>query len=419
MISMKTIIRFSPLLALYLILIFVFAKVEFQGDEIRYLFYAENLSQGYFVNSDDPNIRNGPGYPMYLVPFVGLNLPLVIPKISNAFLLFGAVVIFYYTLLMLTTKRMASLGAFALGLYYPMFKWITMNMSEAFSMFWICAFLYFFVKLTSNKGSKWTLLYAAASMAIFILTKLFWGNVAIASFVIASGAYLLLRRDPKIKQLIFVMGLSFLMVTPYLLYTYSLTGKVYYWATNGGEQIYWASSRLKNEFGNWMGEGEVLSHRYPNMHEIHYTVFDSLKSLPKIQRNEAFMAIGKENIKNNPKAYILNVLTNPVRLVFGYPASYRHQDLKIYFYLIIHSLFLIPFFISLIPAWINRKHLKLELLLLFGVFAIYLGGIILFTARPRHLIPVIPFILMWTAYIFGNFVEISFRKFNEINTNNS
>src|SRR5690349_1086566 len=43
------------------------------GDEWRYLYYADNLLHGFYSPHDRVFLWNGPGYPLLLAPFVGID----------------------------------------------------------------------------------------------------------------------------------------------------------------------------------------------------------------------------------------------------------------------------------------------------------------------------------------------------------
>src|SRR3982751_4510520 len=69
---------FAPFLVFYLLICAFFHKDKLQGDEGRYLEFAHNLLHGYYSPpSPRQSLWSGPGYPILLMPFVGLGLPLV------------------------------------------------------------------------------------------------------------------------------------------------------------------------------------------------------------------------------------------------------------------------------------------------------------------------------------------------------
>ena len=90
--------KLSPLFFIYIILILSTSNSEFSGDERRYVMFATNLSKGYYSPKNDPNIWNGPGYPIILIPFVLFKLPFLNAKLINALFLFMAVFYFNQTL---------------------------------------------------------------------------------------------------------------------------------------------------------------------------------------------------------------------------------------------------------------------------------------------------------------------------------
>jgi hypothetical protein len=50
---MKSIIKFLPLLGLYVFIVLIASTHAFQGDEARYVLFANNLSQGFYSGSDN------------------------------------------------------------------------------------------------------------------------------------------------------------------------------------------------------------------------------------------------------------------------------------------------------------------------------------------------------------------------------
>ena len=96
---------FIPLLLLYIIFILVFSSNTLQGDEGRYINCAKNLTNGYYASSNTSGLWNGPGYPLLLFPFILFNLPLLVAKIFNSFLLFGAVLYTYNNIIMYTKNK--------------------------------------------------------------------------------------------------------------------------------------------------------------------------------------------------------------------------------------------------------------------------------------------------------------------------
>ena len=79
--------KLTPFLLLYLIICIVFAPHENVGDEGRYLYFANNLLSGFYSPPyPEINLWNGPGYPLFLAPFIFFELPLIALRLLNVFI---------------------------------------------------------------------------------------------------------------------------------------------------------------------------------------------------------------------------------------------------------------------------------------------------------------------------------------------
>ena len=64
---------FAPFLAGFLCMIYRLnytVPIVLMGDEPRYLEYAQNLLNGYFSAKGKVDLWSGPGYPLFLAPFI-------------------------------------------------------------------------------------------------------------------------------------------------------------------------------------------------------------------------------------------------------------------------------------------------------------------------------------------------------------
>jgi hypothetical protein len=398
---------FFPFLILYIGLILIFSTDVFHGDERRYLYFAENLTKGYY-SPPPPEIyiRNGPGYPMVLAPFSALNLPLISFKLLNAIFLYLAVVIFYKTLLFFVKLKTAKYIALLFGFYFPLFQSLPYIMTEVFSVFLVTLFVYFFCSLFQKENTKFLkVLIPSFFLAYLALTKIIFGyviSVGIFVFII----YFLLKKSKKarIAALIFILALSFCI--PYLIYTYSLTGRVFYWVDGGGV-LYWMSSPYEGEYGDWHSYRLAKS---PQQKKKHYDFFDRISRLNPVERNDAIIKEAIKNIKKHPKKYFTNWLANIGRILFSYPYSFAPQSLKTYF-TIIPNMFIVVF--SVLCSYItmvNRRKIHQEIFLLLIFISIYLFGSSLVSAARRMFFLALPVIGLWLAYILDNFVQIKLYK---------
>lgn len=407
---MKDSLKFLPLLVIYLAIIMLFNSNELIGDEPRYIRYAENILQGYYTDADNPMIRNGPGYPLYLAVFLGLNLPLLAAKISNAFLIFFGIVFFYKSLLFFIPQKHALVFSYLLAGYYPLYRSMDNLMTEPLCFFLICGLIYFSTKfLSSQKTAYKSLLFSGFMLGYLILTKVFFSNVLFAAFALALS-YTVLFQSKKGMKALAVLAMGFVFTLPWLFHTYALTDRTMYWSSMGGEHIYWMSSRNEEEFGSWISEEKVLNGDAPQLHPSHVAFAETVKDKPWIEKNDLYMEKGKERIKENPRDYILNVFSNTSRIFFNFPTSHGVAGFSLPFYGFINMFIIVPFVFSLYPAWLNRKSIPFEIVSLTIFSLIYFGGLLFVSAIPRFFILAVPFLLLWMAFIYSNFVSISFNK---------
>ena len=103
--ELKPAVMFLPFLILYVLIILKVSTHELVGDEGRYYEFANNLLNGYY-SPPAPNINlwSGPGYPIFLVPFVWLKMPLLVIKLANAFLQYFSIVLLFLAINKYTSK---------------------------------------------------------------------------------------------------------------------------------------------------------------------------------------------------------------------------------------------------------------------------------------------------------------------------
>ena len=68
----------------YAVLALYTGNAPADGDEIRYLDHTLNFTQGYFLPVERPELLNGPGYPLILLPLVKMGAPMLLLRLLNA-----------------------------------------------------------------------------------------------------------------------------------------------------------------------------------------------------------------------------------------------------------------------------------------------------------------------------------------------
>lgn len=398
---------FLPFLALYIALILLTAKPAFQSDESRYYDLATNLTKGFF-SPPAPHIYlwSGPGYPLVLAPFVYLKVPLIAPRLLNAIFLYFAVIFFFKTLSLYVKNPWPY--AVLLGLYWPFFSLLPLLMTETFALFLVAWFLFRACLLFSQKSDALSdKLIPGCLLALLALTKPIFGYVILICLAIFAGVYMARKSwNPKTAVTIFMTALAFCF--PYLLYTYSLTHEVFYWASSGGMSLYTMSSPYKNESGDWFYRGEFKDN--PELVKNHKPFFVKIAKLSQLEKDTAYRREALKNIREHPGKYFLNWLANIGRLLFAYPFSYSGQSLKTYSVMIPNMFIVVFSAIFVYPTIILRKRVPYEILLLLTFVGIYLFGSSLLSAFVRQFYIMLPIIGLWLAYMISNFVRLEFDQ---------
>lgn len=413
---LSSVLPFLPLFLFYIVLVVVFSHTHLIADEGRYMMYAENLTHGFYTTLENPQLRNGPGYPLLISIFALVKAPYIIFKLLNPILMLFAVVFFFKSLDRYTNTKHAMVFTYIFGLYPPLLKWLTYIHSETFAVFLVSGFMYFFLKLT-NQSSKANLniLAAGSFLGILALTKVLFGYVIIVMGVICVGIFLW-KRSMKSSQVLLVLILGFMFCTPYLTYTYFITGKKLYWGTHGGELLYWRSTPHANEYGDWISSSYILGqkeHDYtdgPTISKNHKSFIQSLEPFSNLERDSIFKKRAIENMKNYPVKYMKNTGANTLRLFFNYPFSYTPQKTSTYFY-IIPNMFLVSFLISTVYlAFRNSSYIPFEIRILGLTALIFIGGLILSVGRVRHILPIIPLLLFFIVFVHSRMITIKINK---------
>ena len=409
----KTKFLFIPFLILYIGIVILFSKSEFQGDETRYISFANNLLNGFY-SPPPPNINlwNGPGYPIVLIPYLFLKLPLIAIKLSNAFFLYFSLILFNKSLSLYVKKNIAFSFSIILGSYIPFFAYLHLILTEIFTIFLITLLTYFLCLTLSIQGARSFRIYITYFITSFILsylamTKIVFGYVILTCIILFSLIYIIFK-SIELKKLIIIFLLALVFCFPYLTYTYHLTGKFFYWGNSGGYSLYWMSNPNENEFGDWHPPN---LHNHPVLIKNHKEFFEEISELTSIKKDEALKKKAIQNIINHPKKYFMNWLANIGRMLFSYPYSYVPLTSFLRkFAVIIPNMFILVFSIFLIyPTFKFMNQIPLEILALLIFGSIYFLGSSLISTFARQFFPIVPLILLWFAYMFDRFLKIQLK----------
>jgi UDP-glucuronate decarboxylase len=338
--------RWYPLAVFALAVVWVVrnARDQFVGDEWRYVWYAGNLLKGYFSPSGNEMIWNGPAYPLWLAPFLAAGAPLIVPKLTNAAMLAGAVAYLHRALRLYCSPARATVGGLALGLSPLVYQTLHLLLTETMAVFFMAGLVFHFCA-SQAFGSRRHAAAAGLFLGGLALTKVSFGPPLVLGLGLSSALWALRVRPPAVKGVIEAGLVALAACAPWLLYTYRFSGKLFYWASSGGQSFYWMTSPHKEELGDWFHNGNV--HNVPSLREHHAPVYDRMigdlndvagteldRVMPGVGRlcsikaDQEFWRLGLAQLAAHPLSYLRNGVLNAGRLFFDYPYTLhkRHHS---------------------------------------------------------------------------------------------
>ncbi len=298
-----------------------------------------------------------------------------------------------------------------MGLYPPFWREVHLLHTENLVFFLICGFMFRFCKSHRESKNYWPhLLIASIFLGYLALTKIFFGYVILVGLLTFLILYLW-QKIENFKKTTYIYLVALIWCFPFLLYTYSLTGKYFYWGTSGGMSLYWMSTHYENEWGSWISSEEVQER--PELAQ-HREFFDKIDNLSELERDSEFKKQAVYNITHHPTNYFVNWMANIGRLLFSYPFSYEQHKLTTYFYLIPNMFIVVLFVLSIYPAILRRKSIPYEICVLLYFSLIAFGGSSLLSAYNRQFRPLVPILLLWLSYLYVRVLKIEVRSKSEI-----
>ncbi|WP_018345008.1 hypothetical protein [Cytophaga aurantiaca] len=412
-------VLFLPFLFIYILYVIRFHTDQMAGDEARYIQFAQNLLHGFYSPAY-PNIDliNGPGYPILLLPFVGFKLPLLSITLFNALLHYLSVVFLFKSVHIVSHSfKTACIVALCWGLNILAYQEMPCILTECFTLFLISLFSYQIIKIYSTASITYrSIAFAGVTLGLLILTKVIFAYVVCVLFLFTAFFYFLQKRSDKLLKIVCILSISIGTITPYIIYTYSLTGKFFYLSSEGGKVLYWMTSLDAHEYGDWNNNNFTGNCSNDIFCNADYIAKNHASDMERIGRSKSvlevdslFKAYAIQHIKANPVKYLKNWYANIGRLLFGIPASYYFQSPTTLIRIYINSILMLAMVYSLIVSLWNWKTLPLEIQILIGFSFVYLGLSSLVSAYPRQLNVMVPAILIWTAYAVKNTLQVRLK----------
>lgn len=415
---------FFPFLVLFIIWVLISPTDGVYGDQHRYLKFAQNLLHGFY-STPAPNISltNGPGYPIFLMPFLVLKLPLICITLANAFLYYFSIIFIFKALKEIVSNSVALTFSFAWASYFIAYQNMPLIHTETFTYLLITILIFSIIKVFKNDTPGIFTKYVILSGFIFgyiVLTKMIFGNVLLVVLTGSVVLWIFNRKIQNYRKGLVIIIIALITTAPYLVYTYHLTDKLFYWG-NGDDSLYWMSTPHEGEYGDWTEELVQNPIDFGNYNirgadsvliAHHFEEFKEINKYTGIEKDEVYKRIAINNIKSHPIKYTQNIIYNIGRLIFHYPYSYAIQRPKSLLVFPINGIIFTLILFSLIPTFINWRKFPFSIRFLLFIAVIYLGGSALVSASLRMFTIAVPILLVWIAYVIHNTLKINFR-FNE------
>ena len=400
-------LRFALLLIFYSVAILLFSRNFLRGDEPGYIAYAQNLTSGFLTDSNDVNIWWGPGYPLILSLFLKLSLPLLIARLLNAVFLYLTLIFSYKVLYNFLDEKKSFWITLVIGIYPPLLREMFFLHSEIFSVFILSVCIFLSVKIFNDESRKKYLILLSFLLAYLAVTKVIFGYVYSFILIISVVLYFFRKNKLYFKKTIFIYLLALVFCLPYLIYTYSLTGRVFFWGNTGGINLYYATSPYSGEYGDWYGKNIFLDN--PQAVENHKNMLTATDSMKVLQKDNYMREQGIKNFFSHPAKYFYNWFCSAGRIMFNYPYSYSLQKPGTYFFIIPNMFLFVILFFALITGFRKRKKIPgwIYFTLVLAFFYFFLISLLASAARYTSLF--YPLMILYISYVFFKFVKIEIR----------
>jgi hypothetical protein len=409
---------FLPFVFYYAYIIVKSKWPKLYGDEIRYVDFASHLLHGFYSPPmPHINLWNGPGYPIILIPFVGWNIPDLYITLSNAVFLYLSVVFLYKAVALVANRKIALVLGLMLAIYPNALSMLPILYTEAFTGFLVSAFIFLVVK-SYISGTKGYLIGAGLVLGYLVLTKIILGYVVVLCLVGCLGLMLVNKQRFYLRKAITLLAIAFAVCTPYLAYTWHLTGKFMYWGNSGGMSLYWMSTPYPHEYGDWKIPN-LENKQYPTMFKSaevvailrknHAKEINAILKHNELEQDELFKQAAIGNIKKNPMKFLENYKYNVARMLFNFPYSYSFQDGAILGNIVRGSMIVWATLIAMCLTFYNWRRVIFPVKILLFITSVYLllSGVV--SAYPRQLDVFIPVFLFWFGFLAANIKKLDLK----------
>jgi 4-amino-4-deoxy-L-arabinose transferase-like glycosyltransferase len=237
---------------------------------------------------------------------------------------------------------------------------------------------------------------------VLALARPEYGYVLIVGAVL-SGLWLAVsRRSQAARRSTVALLIGFLLCTPWLVYTYSLTHKPLYWGNSGGLSLYWMTA--PGNLGDWhhFSEGLTLREFAPD-----HAVFAKLAALNPVDQDTQLTKIAVQNIKHHPGHYLANVVNNIGRLVFNSPYSFTNEKASPMFFALPNGILLGLLSLGAAVALAARRRLRPEIVPVAAFLVLGFAVHVPLAAYARFVVPLVPAIAWLVVALLSPHIRLN------------
>ena len=381
----------------YVLLVLHYYEDGLRGDEIRYISYAKNLINGFYSPpAPNFNLWSGPGYPLVLVPFVALGFGHFQLVILNVLFLFGSLYFTYKSVRLFVNDKLATYITLFQGLYFPISKHIYFVHTECLVWLLVSIICYLLAKMVlAKKASIGSGMLLSVLLAFLTMVKVVFGYVLIGMTVLLAIRVFCVKRKVYALRPVGVVSLAFVLCIPWLMYTYSITGRTMLWTNCSSLSLYTMSTSNEGEYGDWLHPNVLVEH--PEHKEF---INETMTKTP-LEQFDLYQSQAIKNIKEDKLGYLKNWVFNISRMLTEYPTNKRMDVGLAPLKSLIPLLLLLPMLIYFMFVHLKRRNDVAPEITMALVFVMaYLFGSSLVSAMERMFFITIPFWMLYVAYFF-------------------
>lgn len=301
------------------------------SDESLYVYFARNIVHGKYAvasqQTDGKYLWHGPGLPLVLAPFAALNLSVHVMRIVGPTSLVLAGIMMWRLLTRWVSPRLAVLGGALLSLFLPFLRLLPQLYSEPLELMFLVATILALTKAYESGQLRWAVVSGLCAGGV-VLTRVDEGWVLII-FTVGVLLFAAWKRSRKQIPAVVCVVVACVVCAPWLAHTYSLAHQFPYWASSGGESLYWMASTTPGNTGSWTSTTQALTD--PNFAPDR-PLFERIAHLPQVERASRLQSAAVRLIRQYPLNFLKHVVENFTRMVFGAPYSFQSSAARLVAY---------------------------------------------------------------------------------------